>query len=121
MFGLLLETATPFRGVGMLLSYLLAESKGQSVHLYHFPTSLHFTSLHFLPPFVPSFLTLNTYTYLVPTHISKSLHHRSPPPTPPISTSSSTSQAPNLLPPILPLLLPPRRRMSNPTVIPKHS
>lgn len=56
MFGLLLKTATPFRGVGVLLSYLLAESKGQSVYVYYFPASLHFTSLHFLPSFPRSFL-----------------------------------------------------------------
>lgn len=105
MFGLLLKTATPFRGVGMLLSYLLAESKGQSVHLYHFPTSLHFTSLH-LPSFLPSLHSILTLTYshleIVTSQISSSyptnLHlliHLSgtQPFAPDSSTSSSSSSA----------------------------
>lgn len=103
MFGLLLKTATPFRGVGMLLSYLLAESKGQSVHLHHFPTSLHFTSL---PSFLPSLHSILTLTYshlkIVTSQISSSyptnLHlliHLSgtQPFAPDSSTSSSSSSA----------------------------
>lgn len=101
MFGLLLKTATPFRGVGMLLSYLLAESKGQLVHLYHFPTSLHF-----LPSFLPSLHSILTLTYshlkIVTSQISSSyptnLHlliHLSgtQPFAPDSSTSSSSSSA----------------------------
>lgn len=100
MFGLLLKTATPFRGVGMLLSYLLAESKGQSVHLHHFPTSLHFTS------FLPSLHSIPTLTYShlkifilqisssYPTNLHLLIHLSGTQPfAPDSSTSSSSSSA----------------------------
>lgn len=106
MFGLLLKTATPFRGVGMLLSYLLAESKGQLVHLHYLPTSLHFTSLpSFLPSFLPSLHSILTLTYshlkIVTSQISSSyptnlhllIHLSGTQPFAPDSSSSSSSSA----------------------------
>lgn len=106
MFGLLLKTATPFRGVGMLLSYLFAESKGQSVHLHHFPTSLHFTS--FLPSFLPSLHSILTLTYshlkIVTSQISSSyptnlhllIHLSGTQPFAPDSSTSSSSASPHV-------------------------